>query len=129
MFRLHNEQGGAIFESIHLRKNGTALPVIINVALVRDETGKPLNRVVNVQDITQLKQVEEDLRTSEARLQAILDNAPVAIYVRDLEGRFLFANQWIRTHPEFGKNKYEGHGWPTGQPTGQPISKSTGCSI
>ena len=116
MFRLHNEQGGAIFESIHLRKNGTALPVIINVALVRDETGKPLNRVVNVQDITQLKQVEEDLRTSEARLQAILDNAPVAIYVRDLEGRFLFANQWIRTHPEFGKNKYEGHGQPTGWP-------------
>jgi PAS domain S-box-containing protein len=33
------------------------------------------------------------LRQSEARLQAILDNAPTAVYLKDREGRWLFVNR------------------------------------
>ncbi len=33
------------------------------------------------------------LRASQERLQAILDNAPAAVYVKDLEGRWLIANR------------------------------------
>jgi PAS domain S-box-containing protein len=38
-------------------------------------------------------QLMERLRESEARLQAIVDHAPAAIYVKDAEGRFLLVNR------------------------------------
>ncbi len=34
-------------------------------------------------------------REGEARLQALIDNAPAAIYATDLEGRCLVANRWL----------------------------------
>jgi PAS domain S-box-containing protein len=41
----------------------------------------------------QLLQVNEALRESEQRLQAILDNSPTAVYLKDLEGRYILINQ------------------------------------
>ncbi len=41
----------------------------------------------------QLIQVNEALRESEQRLQAILDNSPTAVYLKDLEGRYILINQ------------------------------------
>ena len=43
-----------------------------------------------------------ELRQANDQLQAILDNAPTAIYVKDLNGRYLLANQMFRTF--FGKD-------------------------
>src|SRR2546425_5722751 len=40
---------------------------------------------------------EEALRESEKRLQAILDNSPAIIFLKDTEGRYLYVN------PQFGK--------------------------
>ncbi|WP_339366857.1 PAS domain-containing sensor histidine kinase [Calothrix sp. 336/3] len=48
-------------------------------------------------DITIRKQAEIALKKSEAQLQAILDNAPVAIYLKDVEGKYLIASQKIAT--------------------------------
>jgi PAS domain S-box-containing protein len=44
---------------------------------------------------------ERELRKSEARLQAILDYSPAAIFVKDLDGRFVLANR--RFEEVFGK--------------------------
>lgn len=44
-------------------------------------------------DITQTKQAQEALRESEARLQAILDNSPTAVFVKDLQGRYVMVNR------------------------------------
>jgi PAS domain S-box-containing protein len=51
-------------------------------------------------DMTKQKSVEIELRDSEARrrenearLRTILDNAPIAIYLKDTEGRFVFSNR------------------------------------
>jgi len=38
---------------------------------------------------------ESQLRESEQRLQAILDHSPAAIYVKDIEGRYLLANRRV----------------------------------
>ena len=40
-----------------------------------------------------LQQAGDDLRRHQAQLQAILDNAPAAIFVQDLEGRYLLVNR------------------------------------
>ena len=46
-----------------------------------------------VQDITRAAQLREALTLTSARLQAVLENSPMGIYMRDLDGRFVIANQ------------------------------------
>ena len=64
------ERGHHTFESLHARKDGTAFPVLIDVAVVRDERGEILHRVVNVQDITERKRAEEELRRAKEMAEA-----------------------------------------------------------
>jgi PAS domain S-box-containing protein len=64
-------------------------------------------------DVTERQQVQEALRQSEERLQAILDNSTALIYVKDLEGKYLTLNAWygILFHLDrteaIGKTDYE----------------------
>lgn len=48
--------------------------------------------VINV-DITEQKQVEQDIAEKTALLQTIFDSAPIALSLRDATGRFLFVNK------------------------------------
>jgi diguanylate cyclase (GGDEF)-like protein/PAS domain S-box-containing protein len=54
------------------------------------------NRVVAAtmtsRDITDQTAIEEELSDAKARLQAVLDHSPMAIYMRDLEQRWIVAN-------------------------------------
>lgn len=70
--QLAYEKGHHIWESIHLRKDGSQFPVLIDVTAVRDSDGTILYRVVNVQDITERKQAEEALQKANEQLQAQL---------------------------------------------------------
>ncbi len=58
----------------------------------RDEQGRVKRLSGVVQDITARKEAEQALRESERRFKAVLDNSPTMIYVKDLQGRYLFAN-------------------------------------
>ncbi len=61
-----------------------------------------------VRDVTDRRRDEQALRESQARLQAILDNSPTAIYLKDLDGRFLLVN---RTFEQlFGRTNAEVQG-------------------
>ncbi len=44
-------------------------------------------------DITEQRQAEGALRESDAHLRAVFDNAPVAIALKDLQGRYLLVNK------------------------------------
>ena len=44
-------------------------------------------------NITQRKRAEEALRESEARLKAIIDNAPMVVHLKDPDGRFIHVNK------------------------------------
>ena len=48
-------------------------------------------------DVTEQREADEALRRDEARLRAVLDNAPSSIFVKDRQGRYLTVNrQWSR---------------------------------
>ena len=48
-------------------------------------------------DVTEQHRAEEALRASEARLAAFMEHAPVGMYLKDLDGRYLMLN------PEMGR--------------------------
>ena len=54
--------GHHVFESRHLRRDGSSFPVIVDISAVKDPHGDLLYRVINVQDITEQKKAEEALR-------------------------------------------------------------------
>jgi nitrogen fixation negative regulator NifL len=56
-------------ELILRRKDGTSIPVILNVSSVKDKQGKPLYSRSAWRDITDLKEAENKLKVSEERLQ------------------------------------------------------------
>lgn len=49
------------------------------------------------EDIRRRHKTELALQTSEARLQAIIDNSPALIWVKDLDGRYVLANQAFKS--------------------------------
>jgi PAS domain S-box-containing protein len=59
------------------------------------EPGQEAGLVVLVRDITQRKQTEQSLHASEQRLRTILDSIDACIYLKDLDGRYLFANRAV----------------------------------
>lgn len=59
------EQGHYTYESVHLRADGTEFPVLVDVTVVRDAAGRPLYRAANIQDITERRRAEEQLRQAQ----------------------------------------------------------------
>jgi PAS domain S-box-containing protein len=100
LIRVANETGHAVIESRHIRKDGTIFPVLVDLTAVKDETGQVLYRVANVQDITERKQAEAQLRASEAELRALFAAMPDVILVLDAQGRYL---RIAPTNPSFSR--------------------------
>ncbi len=74
------------------RKDGGIVWVAVSRSVVHDGDGCPIRIVSVVQDINAQRQAEDSLRRSEARLQALVDNAPVGIAETLPDGRFKRAN-------------------------------------
>jgi PAS domain S-box-containing protein len=75
------------------RKDGTPFPGRLTAFIIHDATGRPQAIAGIAQDITEQCALEEELHRSQSLLQGILDLAPAATYVKDLERRYLLVNQ------------------------------------
>ena len=80
-------------EKRYLHKLGTIVWIQLNVSLVHDVEGRPVHFIGQIQNVTDRNRVAAELRESEARLQAILDNSPTLIFLKDTEGRYLLVNR------------------------------------
>jgi diguanylate cyclase (GGDEF)-like protein/PAS domain S-box-containing protein len=80
-------------ELVNHHKTGEIRHVDITIAPVHDEIGDFANFVVIEQNITGRKTTEEALRNSEALYHALVENLPVAIFRKDLQGQYTFVNQ------------------------------------
>lgn len=85
------------------RKDGTEIFVDIRLSLLRDDSGTPIGMIGCSNDITRRKQAEEEQRKTLELLEAFKDHAPVEIFIKDLEGRFLDANKLFEEHFDLNK--------------------------
>jgi PAS domain S-box-containing protein len=60
---------------------------------IRDHSGRMAGVAAVVQDFTAQKHVEEALRQSERRFALLMQNLPGAAWMKDLDGRYVYANQ------------------------------------
>ncbi|HWK47040.1 MAG TPA: PAS domain S-box protein [Stellaceae bacterium] len=88
----HGEQR-AVIESRTRRRDGSYV-WIESTAQVVENAASGEREVVSVsRDISRRREVEDELRESRARLQSILDNAPVAISLKDRAHRYVMLNK------------------------------------
>ena len=88
-------KGETVYLSNHttlISKDGTEHQIADSAAPIRDG-GKILGMVLVFNDVTEQYLLREAAAESKRDLQAIIDNSPAVIYVKDTQGRYTFINQ------------------------------------
>ena len=87
-----NQISSARFETLHRRKDGTTFPVEVSINQIRLDR----DYVVAVsRNITERRRGEEALDRERSLLRTVVDLLPDHIYVKDVESRFLLANNGV----------------------------------
>lgn len=64
----------------------------------RDPQGQVMGVLVFAQDITDRRQAQQALSASESRFRAFMDHSPVLAFMKDDEGRYIYANRPWEAH-------------------------------
>ncbi|MGN6386914.1 MAG: SpoIIE family protein phosphatase [Verrucomicrobiota bacterium] len=81
------------FESEVHRRDGTIIWIAENVRAVRDRSGRLMYYEGTVEDITERRRHEEEIRNSEALYHSLVETLPQNIFRKNLNEQFTFANQ------------------------------------
>ncbi|MBD2075174.1 PAS domain S-box protein [Phormidium sp. FACHB-592] len=79
-------------ERRYFHKHGHIVWGLLSVSAVRDEQQQVLYVVYQIQDITDRKQAEADLRESEQRFRSVFNTTAVGMVVASLDGAFMQVN-------------------------------------
>ncbi len=91
------ELGFYVFQSWHVKKDGTRFPVLMSITGVKDAEGKPLYRIVNVQDITDRVESEFRLKHERARLAGIIEGTNVGTWEWNVQtGQTVYNERWAQ---------------------------------
>jgi len=81
--------GNTSFETVHLRKDGTRLPMVIGITALQDDHGTPVARFVFALDISARKAAEENLR----KLSRAVEESPESIVITNTLAEIEYVNQ------------------------------------
>ena len=90
---LHKKYGHLVFESVHLRKGGTAIPVEVDSRII-DFEGKKVFFSIN-RDITERKRWEQKIQLANSELDQIFNTAVDGMIVIDKEFNVLRVNKTL----------------------------------
>jgi len=93
MQRLLREGAIRGFEAKQRRRSGDVRDVLASLELITLANENEPVLISMFTDITERKRAEEALRESQELVQAIINNSPAVIYVKDLQGRYLLINR------------------------------------
>jgi PAS domain S-box-containing protein len=81
--------GNTSFESVHRRKDGSRLPLVIGITTLQDDNGKTIARFVFALDISARKAAEENLR----KLSRAVEESPESIVITNARAEIEYVNQ------------------------------------
>ena len=93
---------------------------MLSVSILRDPAGAPLYYIAQIEDITERKRIEKELKAANAFLDAIIENIPLMLFIKESASlrfvRFNRAGEDLLGWPKetlIGKNDYDF--WPREQ--------------
>jgi len=86
-------EGGWTGELIGKKKDGTTFPVSVSSSRVLDDKGNVVTHMTSQRDITQQKQIMEELRESEEKCRRLFEDSRDAVYITTREGKLIEANR------------------------------------
>jgi len=101
---------GMSAESWYPNLSGKNRYIVFDAAPIRDDNGKIIAAIETIQDITERKQAEQELKKRESLLQKIFDILPVGLWFADKNGKLLRGNPaglkiW-GAEPKVGPSEY-----------------------
>jgi len=85
---LSKKSTSSFLEKRYIRKDGTVIWAITSASVLRDINDKPKFFVIQVLDITKLKQTEQRLKEAKHQLEIVFNNGPDAILLTRIEDGF-----------------------------------------
>jgi PAS domain S-box-containing protein len=82
------------YETTVMNKDGDEVDVLVNAAVIHAPDGD-VGIVGTMRDVTQTKRSAAAIRAQQQQTQAIIDNSPMAIFLKDREHRYLLANREV----------------------------------
>lgn len=91
--QIHQGMNTDHFESKRRHKDGTLIDVSVKVSPIRDGFDNVIGASTVARDITARKRAEKRLAESEQRFSRFMQHLPGLAWIKDLEGRYLYANE------------------------------------
>ena len=108
-------------EKHYIKKNGAIIVGKVTVSAISDQYGQPVLFVAQLEDITERKQLENNLLSSEEKFRAISTSALDAILLADEDDRIIYWNP--AAERVFGFNEKEAIGKRTSALIIPPLSR------
>ena len=80
-------------ESMGLRKDGTATPIMLTASPIRDDEGNYRGAAVTILDLSERRRAQREAEQSRQLLHHVMEHAPGVIAVKDQEGRYELINR------------------------------------
>ncbi len=92
-------------ETRYIKKTGELVWILLSYSMLFDRHEQPMYYVCHLQDITERKKIEQDLKASEKRFTLFMDNFPGAASIMDYDGHYIYVNafllnHYVKDHPE-----------------------------
>lgn len=98
----------------YFHKDGHTVWILLAVSMVKNEQHEIVHFISQIQDITEQKNAERNIKQERKLLRTIIDNIPVNIYLKDLNSRKTLVNkketEYMGVEDEaeiLGKNDYD----------------------
>ena len=101
------------FDTLRVGKNGKSIDVSVTISPIRDSRGAIVGASNIARDIPRSKQIEQALRDSEERFQALANGIPQLTWMAEPDGHIFWYNQRWYDYTGTTFEQMQGWGWQT----------------